>query len=119
MPIASPEIASQVEIIGLERVVREIPLLPDASSMAAWRNWHNVVGLPFTPKKNTLSLPDANSRLQAVIASNGLAVMDTLAEPEIESGHLVWISEIALTKLHLLYLAANKGANITSRRNLY
>ena len=96
-PVASPEIASKVEIIGLERAVREIPLLPDASGMAAWRDWHDVAGLPFTPKKNALSLPDANSRLQAVIAGNGLAVMDSLAEPDIERGNLVWISEIALT----------------------
>jgi LysR family glycine cleavage system transcriptional activator len=108
-PIASPEIASQVEIIGLERAVREIPLLPDASGMEAWRNWHDVAGLPFTPKKNTLSLPDANSRLQAVIASNGLALMDTLAEPEIESGHLVWISEIALTNFTYCISRPTKG----------
>ena len=32
---------------------------------AAWRDWHDVAGLPFTPKKNALSLPDANIRLKS------------------------------------------------------
>lgn len=37
-PLASPEIAARVEALGLETAVREIPLLPDASGMAAWRD---------------------------------------------------------------------------------
>jgi len=58
---------------------------------------HDLAGLTFAARKNVLSLPDANSRLQAVIAGNGLGVQDKFAEPEIASGHLVWISEVALT----------------------
>jgi LysR family glycine cleavage system transcriptional activator len=96
-PLASPESASRVKAIGLERAVQEIPLLPDASGMAAWRDWHDLAGLKFTPKKNSLSLPDANTRLQAVISGNGLGMQDDFAEPEIESGQLVWLSEIALS----------------------
>ena len=93
-PLASPETAARVEALGLENAVREIPLLPDASGMAAWRDWHDIAGLTFAPRKNALSLPDANSRLQAVIAGNGLGMQDAFAEPEIESGHLVWISDL-------------------------
>ena len=96
-PLASPESASRVKAIGLERAVQEIPLLPDASGMAAWRDWHDLAGLKFTPKKNSLSLPDANTRLQAVISGNGLGMQDDFAEPEIESGQLVWLSEIAIS----------------------
>ena len=96
-PLASPEIAARVEALGLETAVREIPLLPDASGMAAWRDWHDIAGLTFAPKKNALSLPDANSRLQAVISGNGLGMQDKFAEPEIESGQLVWLSEIAIS----------------------
>lgn len=96
-PLASPETAARVEALGLENAVREIPLLPDASGMAAWRCWHDIAGLTFAPRKNALSLPDANSRLQAVIAGNGLGMQDEFAEPEIESGQLVWLSEIAIS----------------------
>jgi DNA-binding transcriptional LysR family regulator len=96
-PLASPETAARVHALGLENAVREIPLLPDASGMAAWRDWHDLAGLTFAPRKNALSLPDANSRLQAVIAGNGLGMQDAFAEPEIESGHLVWLSDLALT----------------------
>ena len=96
-PLASPEIAARVEALGLETAVREIPLLPDASGMAAWRDWHDIAGLTFAPKKNALSLPDANSRLQAFISGNGLGMQDKFAEPEIESGQLVWLSEIAIS----------------------
>jgi DNA-binding transcriptional LysR family regulator len=96
-PLASPETAARVHALGLENAVRGIPLLPDASGMAAWRDWHDLAGLTFAPRKNALSLPDANSRLQAVIAGNGLGMQDAFAEPEIESGHLVWLSDLALT----------------------
>ncbi len=96
-PLASPDTAARVEALGLENAFQEIPLLPDASGMAAWRDWHDLAGLTFAPRKNALSLPDANSRLQAVIAGNGLGMQDEFAEPEIESGRLVWLSDIAIS----------------------
>ena len=117
-PLASPEIAARVEALGLETAVREIPLLPDASGMAAWRDWHDIAGLTFAPKKNALSLPDANSRLQAVIAGNGLGMQDAFAEPEIESGHLVWISELALTNFAYCIALPTKG-NISAAAEIF
>ena len=96
-PLASPETVARVHALGLENAVWEIPLLPDASGMAAWRDWHDLAGLTFMPRKNALSLPDANSRLQAVIAGNGLGMQDAFAKPEIESGQLVWLSDIAIS----------------------
>jgi DNA-binding transcriptional LysR family regulator len=108
-PLASPETAAQVEALGLENAVREIALLPDASGMAAWREWHDVAGLTFAPARNALSLPDANSRLQAVIAGNGLGMQDAFAEPEIESGRLIWVSEIALTNFAYCITPPAKG----------
>ena len=108
-PLASPEIAARVEALGLETAVREIPLLPDASGMAAWRDWHDIAGLTFAPKKNALSLPDANSRLQAVISGNGLGMQDKFAEPEIESGQLVWLSEIAIYNFAYCIVMPTKG----------
>jgi DNA-binding transcriptional LysR family regulator len=117
-PLASPEIAARVEALGLETAVREIPLLPDASGMAGWRDWHDIAGLTFAPKKNALSLPDANSRLQAVIAGNGLGMQDAFAEPEIESGHLVWISELALTNFAYCIALPTKG-NISAAAEIF
>ena len=117
-PLASPETAARVEALGLENAVREIPLLPDASGMAAWRDWHELAELTFAPRKNALSLPDANSRLQAVIAGNGLGMQDEFAEPEIESGHLVWISELALTNFAYSIALPTKG-NITATAEIF
>ena len=117
-PLASPETAVRVEALGLEKAVREIPLLPDASGMADWRCWHDIAGLTFAPRKNALSLPDANSRLQAVIAGNGLGMQDAFAEPEIESGHLVWISDLALTNFAYCISLPTKG-NISAAAELF
>ncbi len=117
-PLASPETAARVEALGLETAVREIPLLPDASGMAAWRDWHDLAGLTFAPRKNSLSLPDANSRLQAVIAGNGLGMQDAFAEPEIESGHLVWISELELTNFSYCISLPTKG-NISAAAEIF
>ena len=117
-PLASPETAARVEALGFETALREIPLLPDASGMAAWRDWHNAAGLTFAPRKNALSLPDANSRLQAVIAGNGLGMQDAFAEPEIESGHLVWISDLALTNFAYCISPPTKG-NISAAAEIF
>lgn len=117
-PLASPESASRVKAIGLERAVQEIPLLPDASGMAAWRDWHDLAGLKFTPKKNSLSLPDANTRLQAVISGNGLGMQDDFAEPEIESGQLVWLSEIAISNFAYCIVMPTKG-QISPAANIF
>ena len=107
-PLASPETVARVHALGLENAVWEIPLLPDASGMAAWRDWHDLAGLKFTPKKNSLSLPDANTRLQAVISGNGLGMQDKFAEPEIESGQLVWLSEIAISNFAYCIVMSTK-----------
>jgi DNA-binding transcriptional LysR family regulator len=117
-PLASPESVARVHALGLENAVWEIPLLPDASGMAAWRDWHDLAGLTFMPRKNALSLPDANSRLQAVIAGNGLGMQDAFAEPEIESGHLVWISDLALTNFAYCISLPTKGT-ITAAAKLF
>jgi DNA-binding transcriptional LysR family regulator len=117
-PLASPETAARVEALGLENAVREIPLLPDASGMAAWRDWHDIAGLTFAPRNNALSLPDANSRLQAVIAGNGLGMQDAFAKPEIESGQLVWLSDIAISNFAYCIVPPTTG-KITPVANIF
>ena len=110
-PLTNPETKVLVEELGLEKAVKELALLPDASGMAAWRDWHKAAGLTFAPKKNSLSLPDANSRLEAVIAGNGLGLQDELAAPEIESGRLAWISDLAITNFAYCVIPSDRRSS--------
>ena len=68
-PLASPETVARIEALGLEIAVWKIPLLPDASGMAAWRYWHDIAGLTFAPRKNALSLPDANGNDSTMVST--------------------------------------------------
>ena len=96
-PLANPEIAGRIKKIGIAQAVLEISLLPDASGMEGWRDWHRLAGLSYAPRHKPVHLPDANTRLQAVISGHGIALLDELAKPEIEAGQLVEISDIFLT----------------------
>lgn len=96
VPLANPEIAERAGEIGLANLVTEVPLLPDASGMEGWKLWHALAGFDYDPRHKPVHLPDANSRLQAVISGNGIALLDELAKPEIDSGLLKPISDIWL-----------------------
>ncbi|WP_170551313.1 LysR family transcriptional regulator [Ruegeria atlantica] len=96
VPLANPEIIERAREIGLANIVTEVPLLPDASGMEGWRLWHALAGLDYAPRHKPVHLPDANSRLQAVISGNGIALLDELARPEIDAGLLGQLSEIWL-----------------------
>lgn len=96
VPLANPEAAEKAEDVGLAGIVTEVPLLPDASGMEGWKLWHALAGFDYDPRHKPVHLPDANSRLQAVISGNGIALLDELAKPEIDAGLLVPLSEIWL-----------------------
>lgn len=96
VPLANPEIAEKAEDVGLAGIVTEVPLLPDASGMEGWKLWHALAGFDYDPRHKPVHLPDANSRLQAVISGNGIALLDELAKPEIDAGVLAPLSEIWL-----------------------
>lgn len=66
-PTANPEVAEKVKEIGIREAVQTIPLLGDSSGEAGWRAWHEAAGLPYEPSRTSLTLPDSNSRMQAVI----------------------------------------------------
>ena len=95
-PMSNAEIASQASELGIDRVMRTVPLLPDASGMEGWRQWHRSAGLTFAPGQMSVQLPDANTRLQAVISGHGIALLDELAQPELDTGQMVRISDIAI-----------------------
>ena len=102
VPLANPEIAARAGEIGLAGIVTEVRLLPDASGMEGWKLWHALTGLNYDPRHKPVHLPDANSRLQAVISGNGIALLDELAKPEIDAGLLKPISDIWLAGYGLL-----------------
>ena len=83
----------KVESLGIEAAVRQVPLLGDSSGDAGWRAWHRAAGLPYLPSKSSLTIPDSNSRVQAVIDGQGIALLDDLVAPEIKSGQLVELTD--------------------------
>ena len=95
-PMSNAEIASQASELGIDQMMRTVPLLPDASGMEGWRQWHRSAGLTFAPGQMSVQLPDANTRLQAVISGHGIALLDELAQSELDTGQMVRISDIAI-----------------------
>ena len=93
VPTANATIAKKVESLGIEAAVRQVPLLGDSSGDTGWRAWHEAAGLPYLPSKSSLVIPDSNSRVQAVIDGQGIALWDDLVAPEIKSGQLVKLTD--------------------------
>ncbi|MEM7069769.1 MAG: LysR substrate-binding domain-containing protein [Pseudomonadota bacterium] len=71
-------------------------LLRDWKGSTAWREWHEMAGLEFEPRKDSLIIPDPNVRVQAVIDGQGLALNDRLISSELESGKMERILDHAL-----------------------
>lgn len=96
VPTASPGLASTVEEIGLEEALRALPLLGDSSGDVGWRAWHRAAGLPYRPSRTSLTIPDSNSRVQAVIDGQGLGLWDSMVQSEFDRGALVAVSDVWL-----------------------
>lgn len=108
-PTASPKLACEIKEAGLQEAVSTLPLLTDSSGNKSWRDWHEAAGLPYKPRSNDLVLSDSNSRVQAVVDGQGIALWDALVEPEIRSGELVYVSDIWLDE-YGYYLVYPNGA---------
>ncbi|MBG6148464.1 LysR family glycine cleavage system transcriptional activator [Labrenzia sp. EL_142] len=96
VPTANRAVAEQVKQLGLAEAVRQLPLLGDSSGDSGWRVWHKAAGLPYAPSRSSLTIPDSNSRVQAVVDGQGLALWDDLVAPEFEGGTLVPLTDIRL-----------------------
>ncbi len=96
VPTANRAVAEQVRRLGLAEAVRQLPLLGDSSGDAGWRAWHKAAGLPYAPSRSSLTIPDSNSRVQAVVDGQGIALWDDLVAPEVEAGTLVPLSDAKL-----------------------
>jgi LysR family glycine cleavage system transcriptional activator len=96
VPTANRAVAEQVRQLGLAEAVRQLPLLGDSSGDAGWRAWHQAAGLPYAPSRSSLTIPDSNSRVQAVVDGQGIALWDDLVAPEVEAGTLVPLTDTKL-----------------------
>lgn len=96
VPTASRAVAEQVRQLGLAEAVRQLPLLGDSSGDSGWRAWHAAAGLPYAPSPSSLTIPDSNSRVQAVVDGQGIALWDDLVAPEIDDGTLVRLSDVGV-----------------------
>jgi len=94
VPTANRAVAEQVRQLGLAEAVRQLPLLGDSSGDAGWRAWHQAAGLPYAPSRSSLTIPDSNSRVQAVVDGQGIALWDDLVAAEFGDGTLVRLSDV-------------------------
>ena len=96
VPTANHAVAEQVRQLGLAEAVRQLPLLGDSSGDSGWRAWHAAAGLPYAPSRSSLTIPDSNSRVQAVVDGQGIALWDDLVAPEIDDGTLVRLCDVGV-----------------------
>ena len=89
-------LAEHVVEVGLENALHSVPSL---ATVLATRGGvrHEAAGLRCGPIHSALTIPDSNSRVQAVIDGQGLALWDDLVAPEFQDAKLK-----ALTNTHLL-----------------
>lgn len=96
VPTANANMSENIREMGLSHALRTLPLLGDSSGETGWKAWHETAGLQYQPSRSSLVIPDSNSRVQAVIDGQGLALWDDLVAPEFNTGTLVKVSEIIL-----------------------
>ena len=95
-PTASPAVAQAIKREGFDAVQQRIPLLHDSSGDQGWRHWFYLTGRHYRPGQAKLELPDTNSRVQAVIDGQGIALWDALVAKEIAEGLLCFVSKQGL-----------------------
>lgn len=95
-PTANSQIAERVKKEGLDKIILTTPLLFDSSESIGWQDWFSRAGIDFKKSIQGVSISDSNSRVQAVIDGQGIALWDHLVSPEINSGNLHYLSDILL-----------------------
>ncbi|MEM7169084.1 MAG: LysR substrate-binding domain-containing protein [Pseudomonadota bacterium] len=92
-PTGSAAAGELVRQKGPDAAFAELTLLKDREGSHAWADWYAVAGLPYRERADTLTVPDPNVRVQAVIDGQGVALNDALVSAELERGQLVRLSE--------------------------
>lgn len=103
--VANSEFANKVSQQGLAKAINGATLLHDRDNSTAWQEWFAAAGIPFTIQVHTLTVPDPNVRVQAVIDGQGIALNDRLVERELNSHELYRITDIELAN-YGYYLAS-------------
>ena len=93
---AAPVVAVQIERMGLERNLQQTTLLEDRDGSTAWAEWLAEAGLPNLIHLGSLTIPDPNARVQAVLDGQGIAINDRLVQPEVDARTLCRISEFEM-----------------------
>ena len=112
-PTGNDKIAERVLEDGLDKIMLSAPLLLDSSESTGWQDWFNRAGLDYKNSQQGLSIADSNSRVQAVIDGQGVALWDRLVAPEVSSGSLHYLSDIWLDDYG--YYAQAKKSNLESK----
>ena len=112
-PTGNSYIADKVREEGLDNVILSTPLLLDSSESTGWQDWFDLAGLDFSQSQKGLSIADSNSRVQAVIDGQGIALWDLLVSPEVSSGRLHYLSDIWLDGYG--YYVQAKKSNLESK----
>ena len=112
-PTGNSYIADKVREEGLDNVILSTPLLLDSSEGKGWQDWFDLAGLDFSQSQKGLSIADSNSRVQAVIDGQGIALWDRLVSPEVSSGRLHYLSDIWLYNYG--YYVQAKKSNLESK----
>jgi LysR family glycine cleavage system transcriptional activator len=112
-PTGNSYIADKVRKEGLDNVILSTPLLLDSSESTGWQDWFDLAGLDFSQSQKGLSIADSNSRVQAVIDGQGIALWDLLVSPELSSGRLHYLSDIWLDNYG--YYVQAKKSNLESK----
>ena len=112
-PTGNSYIADKVREEGLDNVILSTPLLLDSSESTGWQDWFDLAGLDFSQSQKGLSIADSNSRVQAVIDGQGIALWDLLVSPEVSSGRLHYLSDIWLDNYG--YYVQAKKSNLESK----
>ena len=86
----------QIANDSFDVVGQRIPLVFDSSGDQGWRHWFILTGRHYRPGQSKLELPDTNSRVQAVIDEQGIALWDSLVQKEIDEGLLCFVAEQGL-----------------------
>ena len=112
-PTGNGKIAERVKKEGIDEVLLSVPLLLDSSDSAGWQDWFDRAGLDLKNSQQGLSIADSNSRVQAVIDGQGIALWDRLVAHEISSGNLQYLSDIWLDEYG--YYVRAKDSSLESK----
>ena len=112
-PTGNGKIAERVKKEGIDEVLLSVPLLLDSSDSAGWQDWFDRAGLDLKNSQQGRSIADSNSRVQAVIDGQGIALWDRLVAHEISSGHLQYLSDIWLDEYG--YYVRAKDSSLESK----